>query len=70
MICPGADANFGGILLLEATWVFGLLIVPTLCMGALMPLVCRLYPAQLLWKPPGLRPGCEYRVVNDDETSP
>lgn len=36
-------ASFGGTLLLEAAWVFGLLIVPTLCMGALLPLVCRIY---------------------------
>ena len=38
---PGA--SFGGLLFLEAVWVFGLLIVPTLAMGALLPLVCRIY---------------------------
>ncbi len=36
-------ATFSSVLLLEATWVFGLLIVPTLCMGALLPLVCKIY---------------------------
>ncbi len=36
-------ADFGSVLFLEAAWVFSLLILPTLCMGALLPLVCRIY---------------------------
>lgn len=35
--------TFRDVLLVEAGWVFGLLIVPTLCMGALLPLICRIY---------------------------
>jgi spermidine synthase len=38
-----AKGSFEHILLLEILYVFGLLIVPTLCMGALMPLICRIY---------------------------
>ncbi len=38
-----SGAAFMDVLLMEAAWVFGLLIVPTLCMGALMPLICRVY---------------------------
>lgn len=38
-----AKGSFENILLLEILYVFGLLIVPTLCMGALMPLICRIY---------------------------
>ncbi|MCX7011594.1 MAG: fused MFS/spermidine synthase [Candidatus Sumerlaeota bacterium] len=38
---PGV--GYSHVLLIEAPCVFGLLIVPTLCMGALMPLVCRIY---------------------------
>ncbi|MEE8524064.1 MAG: fused MFS/spermidine synthase, partial [Thermoanaerobaculia bacterium] len=37
------EASFGSVLFLEAAWAFGLLIVPTFCMGALLPLVCRIY---------------------------
>jgi spermidine synthase len=37
------DATFASILTIEALSVLGLLIVPTLCMGALLPLVCAAY---------------------------
>lgn len=36
-------ARFGGILVTEFFSVLGLLIVPTLCMGALLPIVCVIY---------------------------
>lgn len=35
--------SFRAVLSVEAAWVFGLLIVPTLAMGALLPLICRVY---------------------------
>ncbi|MCP5052045.1 MAG: MFS transporter, partial [bacterium] len=35
--------TFSGILIKELIYVFGLLIVPTVCMGALMPLVMKIY---------------------------
>ncbi len=35
--------SFENIFLLEIFYVSGLLILPTLCMGALMPLICRIY---------------------------
>ncbi|HEX9974537.1 MAG TPA: fused MFS/spermidine synthase [bacterium] len=41
-----AKDSFEYILLLEILYVFGLLILPTLCMGALMPLICRIYDPQ------------------------
>ena len=36
-------ASFSSVLWVEALWVFGLLVVPTLAMGALLPLICRIY---------------------------
>ena len=39
------DSTFASILTIEALSVLGLLIVPTLCMGALLPLVCAAYEA-------------------------
>jgi spermidine synthase len=39
------DATFASILTIEVLTVLGLLIVPTLCMGALLPLVCAAYEA-------------------------
>ncbi|HXV76699.1 MAG TPA: fused MFS/spermidine synthase, partial [Candidatus Polarisedimenticolaceae bacterium] len=42
-LARGPEATFSDVLRAEALIVFGLLFVPTCCMGALMPLVCRLY---------------------------
>jgi spermidine synthase len=36
-------ANFANVLFIEILYVFCLLILPTICMGALMPLICRIY---------------------------
>jgi spermidine synthase len=36
------DVSFAGVMSLELLCVLGLLAAPTLCMGALMPLVCRI----------------------------
>ncbi len=41
-----AKGSFEHILLIEIFYVFGLLILPTLCMGVLMPLICRGYDPQ------------------------
>lgn len=40
-----ANPTFGQVLSVEILCVCGLLIVPTLCMGALLPLVCAIYEA-------------------------
>lgn len=44
-LCESAGATFERILAIEVLSVFGLLVVPTLCMGALLPLVCAIYEA-------------------------
>lgn len=44
-LSQSTEMTFEKILAVEALCVCGLLIVPTLCMGALMPLVCTVYEA-------------------------
>jgi spermidine synthase len=41
----GEDTSFTGILTIEILCVLGLLIIPTLCMGALMPVICVIFEA-------------------------
>jgi len=42
-LSQSGNSGFFRILGLETLYMFGLLIVPTLCMGALLPLFCRIY---------------------------